>query len=128
MLPPKKSYNKALRIAPEDRAALSNLALSVLASGDPARAAAMYEGMMKEGANSAQIRHNLALAYGLLGRDAEARKLLSGDLTGTPLESTLAYYQWLRQRKEASILPITAAPPPTLGSIEASPLKDIPKP
>ncbi len=123
-----ESYNKALRTAPEDRAALSNLALSVLASGDPARAAAMYEGMMKEGANSAQIRHNLALAYGLLGRDAEARKLLSGDLTGTPLESTLAYYQWLRQRKEASILPITAAPPPTLGAIEASPLKDIPKP
>lgn len=60
---------------------MSNLAMSYLLDNQPSQTVTLLEPEAKKPGMPRVLRHNLALAYGLLGRDAEARTLLQGDVT-----------------------------------------------
>lgn len=60
---------------------MSNLAMSYLLDNQPSQTVTLLEPEAKKPGMPRVLRHNLALAYGLLGRDGEARTLLKGDVT-----------------------------------------------
>lgn len=90
-------YRQAEAVAPGDVAIANNLAVSMIAAGRPAEAAALLAPLEAGGIGGlASIRHTLALAYGVLGRAEDARVLLAQDLEPAQIESNLRYYQWLK--------------------------------
>lgn len=114
-------YRQVLEIEP-DPAATNNLAMSMLADGDPAGAARIFEGLMEDQAGaSATVRHNLALAYGLLGREGQAARLLAQDLSPAAVESNLKFYRFLRARQKPSTTPDSAAPVPRVAPAASVP-------
>lgn len=93
-------YNQILLSTPQDVAVRNNLALSLIAGNDPAAAAKILEAVIAEDALApASVRHNLAMAYGLMDREQDARRLLAQDLPDNALESNLKFYRWLRLRR-----------------------------
>lgn len=82
----------SINLAPaRDRSAYtSNLAMSYLLDNQPKQAVQLLEPEMSKPGVSQVLRHNLALAYGLLGRDAEAQKLVNGDLSEDARKANLA--------------------------------------
>ena len=58
----------------------TNLGMSYLLGGDAKKAAATLAQGVKPADMSQVTRHNLALAYGVLGRTAEAKALLKGEM------------------------------------------------
>lgn len=98
-------YGQILASAPDDVPVRNNLALSLMADKDPAGAVKILESLVADDTLApAAIRHNLAMAYGLLDREPEARRLLAQDLPDFAIESNLRFYRWLRLRR----LPVTA--------------------
>ena len=75
-------YNRLMREnAKSDLSGLrTNLAMSYLLSGQPQKAVDTLKAEAKKPEASAVTRHNLALAYGLLGRMGDAKKLLEGEI------------------------------------------------
>lgn len=95
-----RAYRKVLSMAPDDQAAANNLGLALMADGDPAGALAVLAPLAKDPPSAMPVlRHNLAMAYGFLGRDGEARALLVLDLPPEAVESDMKYYGWLRARR-----------------------------
>ena len=76
------TYSRILRANPKASLAglRTNLAMSYLLSGAPKKAVELLQAEAKKPNASSVTRHNLALAYGLLGRNAEAKKLLDGEI------------------------------------------------
>lgn len=70
-----------LRTGADRTMARTNLAMSYLLSNQPKLAVDQLQEEVKQPEVPAVTRHNLALAYGMLGRHAEARKILKKDLT-----------------------------------------------
>ena len=75
-------YTRAMRVNPQANLATlrTNLAMSYLLGGDAKRAAEILQADVKKPGASSVTRHNLALAYGVMGRHAEARKILAGEI------------------------------------------------
>jgi Flp pilus assembly protein TadD len=84
-----------LRIAPDDRAASVNLALSLSLSGQADRSVAMLRGPASQPDATPRVRQDLAVALALSGSPKEAEKLLLTDLSASDAAAALAGYQAL---------------------------------
>lgn len=109
-------YLRAIALNPTSdlEAVRTNLAMSYLLDNQPAKAAETLKvDAAKEGA-SPVTRHNLALAYGMLGRHAEAKALVHGEMTEEERQAALKRLsQYIAQRdsKTGKITPYEAISP-----------------
>lgn len=104
-----RAYRQALAATPDDVAMQTDLALSLTASGDLNGAAQILEPLAKPADAPASVRHNLALVYGLLDRESEARALLA-DLSESAIDSDVKFYRWLRLRRIPATQPDSTMP------------------
>jgi hypothetical protein len=58
-----------------------------------------------------QARENLALAYGVLGNDEAAKRILTTDMPAASAEDNVRFYENLRARWDAHATETDAAPP-----------------
>ena len=75
------TYREGLKRDPTDFALLSNLGLSLGLSGQTDDGIRILRELVRDGAANANTRGNLALVYGLAGREREATATLAGDLS-----------------------------------------------
>lgn len=92
-------YRQGLQAHPGDQALRANLGLSLALSGQAREAVNILLGHAGA-ANSRlpQLHDNLALAYGLLGREDAAKEILSRYQPRSLVQDNLAFYEYLRQQ------------------------------
>lgn len=90
-----RCYRQALAIRPDDDAS-NNLALSLALGGNPREAVGILIDIVQKPGAPPQTRHNLALAYGLMGNMAAAENVLAGSLPPEAIRNDLRYYTQLR--------------------------------
>lgn len=75
-------YVRAMQVNPKANltSIKTDLAMSYMLGGDPKRAAVLLEPEVRKPGASSVTRQDLALAYGMLGRNADAKKLLNGEI------------------------------------------------
>lgn len=89
-------YRKGLKLIPTDFTLLSNYGLSLALSGNSEAAIAILSDLAKSKDATSRSRGNLALAFGLNGDEAMARKVLAQDLSVEDIEANIRYYAQLR--------------------------------
>ena len=97
-------YESGLKIYPKNLTLLNNLGLSQLLSRDYDAAVVTLVTAAEQPGATARQRLNLALAYGLAGRDAEAQRIARIDLDDKTVQDNLAYYGILRAADDAALL------------------------
>lgn len=90
-------YGRALQIYPTNFILLSNYALSLAASGQQEKGIAILQELVRDPRAAAHVRGNLALAYGLAGRDEDARATLNTDLSASKINHNIRIYHAMRQ-------------------------------
>lgn len=98
------TYQNAINTNPTGDVALArtNLAMSLLLDNKPERAAEILKPEAAKPDASAVTRHNLALAYGMLGRHAEAKALIGKDMTEEERQASLkSLAQFIAGRDDA---------------------------
>ena len=85
------AHEKALQLAPDNPAALTNLGLYYASHGQPQKAEPLLRRAAASPSAGAQERQNLALVLGLEGKLDEAERLERQDLPPEVVESNLAY-------------------------------------
>ena len=85
------AHQKALALAPNNPATLSNLGMYYATHGDPAQAEALLRKAVAAPGAGAQERQNLALVLGLEGKLDEAERLARQDLPPDQVDNNLAY-------------------------------------
>lgn len=85
------AHQKALALAPNNPATLSNLGMYLAAHGDTPQAESLLRRAADAPGAGAQERQNLALVLGLEGRIDEAERLQRQDLPPETVSSNLAY-------------------------------------
>jgi Flp pilus assembly protein TadD len=85
------AHEKALALAPNNAATLTNLGMFYATHGDPAKAEPLLRKAAAAQGAGAQERQNLALVLGLEGRFAEAEQLERQDLPPAVVDNNLAY-------------------------------------
>lgn len=93
-----QTYKKGLQANPGNHALRSNLGLSLALNGKPREAVNVLLGHTGVPSNLPQARENLALAYGLLGRDDAAEEILLGGQSRGQVLDNLEFYRFLRGR------------------------------
>lgn len=91
------AYRGGLQRDPTNFALLNNLGLSLGLSGKGDEGIVILRDLVRDPAATPQTRGNLALVYGLTGRESEARALLARDLEPAEVNANIAYYRELRQ-------------------------------
>jgi Flp pilus assembly protein TadD len=91
-----ENYRRGLALDPTNFALLSNLGLSLGLSGKPEEGIVILRELVRDGAATANTRGNLALVYGLAGRERDAAATLQGDMSAAQVQQNLAYYRELR--------------------------------
>lgn len=86
-----RAHLKALKLAPNNPATLTNLGLYYATHGDPAQAETYLRKAVAAPGAGIQERQNLALVLGLQGRVAEAEQLQRQDLPPAMVDNNLAY-------------------------------------
>lgn len=89
-------YRSGLEKSPTDFALLSNLGLSLGLAGQTDEGIRILSELTRDPKANAQTRGNLAMVYGLAGRDREAAATLSRDLPPAQVQSNVAYYREMR--------------------------------
>lgn len=102
-------FRRGLLGAPEDGSLLNNLGYSLVLSADYDAAVAVLERAAARPGADRTTRQNLALAYGLSGREAEAARTLRTDWDEAAVADNLA---WYRQQRQLGAQP--GAKPPAL--------------
>lgn len=92
-----KVYQRALKLYPTNFILLSNEALSFAASGQQEKGIAILQDLIRDPNAAPHVRGNLALAYGLAGRDEDARATLKTDLPAAKIEENIGVYHSLRR-------------------------------
>lgn len=95
-------YQRIMRDNPKANLAnvRANLGMSYLLGGEPKKALEILKIDAKKPAVSKVAQHNLALAYGMLGRHGDARALLKGELDEESRQLAVARMrEYLQQRK-----------------------------
>jgi len=92
------TYRKGLQANPGNSALRSNLGLSLALNGQPREAVNVLLGHTGVSKDLPQARENLALAYGLLGRDDAAEQILLSTQSRGQAMDNLEFYQYLRAR------------------------------
>lgn len=95
-------YARALAEDPTNRGIANNLALSEVLSGRFDTGVGRLEELATHATELPQARHNLALAYGLLGNERAARRLIERDLGTTAVDRNLAFYRAARALADIS--------------------------
>lgn len=90
-------YQQALALYPTDFPLLSDYALSRVLSGNIGEGIRLMEQLLRDPSKGTTVRANMALAYALDGREADARAVMSGDMSGPDIDRTLAYYRLIRK-------------------------------
>lgn len=111
----RSAYEQALKLAPDNAAALTNYALFKATHGDPGAAEAMLRRAVAQPSAGATERQNLALVLGLQGKIAEAERLIRQDLPPEAADTNLAYLRTLNTAKAVPTGPIR-----TWSSVQAS--------
>lgn len=86
-----RDYQNAMRANPSGDLSMvrTNLAMSYLLDNKPANAAEILKEEVQADGTSPVTRHNLALAYGMLGRHTEAKALVEGDMSEEERQASL---------------------------------------
>jgi Flp pilus assembly protein TadD len=92
-----ETYRRGLAIDPTNFVLMSNLGLSLGLSGQTGEGITILRELVRDGAATANTRGNLALVYGLAGREREASATLAVDLSPSQIQNNLAYYRSLRE-------------------------------
>jgi Flp pilus assembly protein TadD len=92
------AFQKAFAAHPDDLNTRSNLGFAYILRGELAPALDVLTPIEKEKEATAAMRQNLALAYGLLGQEEDAKRVARMDLTGKELKNNLAYYKEKRSQ------------------------------
>lgn len=108
----RSAYEQALKLAPDNPAALTNYAPFKATHGEPQAAEAMMRQAVAQPGAGAAERQNLALVLGLQGKIAEAERLIRQDLPPEAADTNLAYLKTLNAR------PAAAAPARTWSSVQ----------
>jgi len=85
------AHQKALAMAPNNPATLSNLGMYFATHGDPVQAEALLRRAIAAPGAGVQERQNLALVLGMEGRIDEAERLQRQDLPPQTVSNNLAY-------------------------------------
>ena len=114
-------YEAGLKVFPKNLTLLNNLGLSQLLTRDYDAAVVTLVTAAEQPGATARQRLNLALAYGLAGRDAEAQRIARIDLDDKTVQDNLAYYGILRAADDAALLSAilgvhVPVPPPSTAS------------
>jgi len=91
-----QTYRKGLEANPGNEALRSNLGLSLALNGKAREAVNVLLGHTGVSNSLPQARENLALAYGLLGRDDAAEEILLGSQPRGQVLDNLEFYRYLR--------------------------------
>ncbi|PWC17691.1 tetratricopeptide repeat protein [Brenneria corticis] len=91
------TYRRGLRLYPDDTTMRANLGLSLALNGKPREAVNVLLGTTGVSGRLPQERDNLALAYGVLGREDAAEEILLSSQSRGAVEDNLAFYRYLRQ-------------------------------
>ncbi len=95
----RERYNAALRLAPRDWKVRSNLAMSLLMSGNASEAAGVLAGAGEDPAAPRRARHDLALALVASGRRGQAISVLETDMPASEAaalaDEFAGFAQWL---------------------------------
>ncbi len=94
-----EAYRTGMMVDPNDIQLRNNLGLSLALGGDPAEAIVVLEGLTRSAGASAVNRQNLALAYGLAGRDRDAAAISRLDLPADHVQNNIDYYGSLRAQQ-----------------------------
>lgn len=97
-------YEAGLKIFPNNLTLLNNLGLSQILSRDYDMAIATLVGAVQQPGASVRQRQNLALAYGMAGKDADAARVARIDLGPKDVQDNLAYYPILRGADDKVLL------------------------
>lgn len=91
-------FGQALQLHPGDRMLTVDLGLAMVLGGELRKGANLLLTVSGEPSAPPQARHDLALAYGLLGNDGAADKILMRDLPRASTDDNLTYYKIVRAR------------------------------
>ncbi len=89
-------YRDGLARSPTDFALLSNLGLSLGLSGNTDEGIRILSELTRDPKANARTRGNLAMVYGLAGREREASAMLAADIPPQQVQSNVAYYREMR--------------------------------
>ncbi len=89
-------YREGLALDANNLTLLSNLGLSMALNGDGERAVEILERVVRDPAAGASLRQNLALAYGLAGREEAAGAMGRIDLDEDSVRANLETFEQLR--------------------------------
>jgi Flp pilus assembly protein TadD len=89
-------YREALGWYPTDFVLLSNYGLSQVLSGQIGEGIRILEDLVHDPVKGDTVRQNMALAYVLDDRDADARAVLAGSLPDAEIASKLKYFRKIR--------------------------------
>ncbi|MFM0671088.1 tetratricopeptide repeat protein [Paraburkholderia sediminicola] len=103
-------YSDALRQHPGDAMLTIDLGLSMVLDGNVRKGANLLLSVAAEPGTPPQGRQNLALAYGLLGNNTAADKILMRDLPRGSTDDNLAFYKLVRSRLDSAPPTQTQAP------------------
>lgn len=92
------TYRRGLSAYPDNAALRANLGLSLALSGQPREAVNVLLGTSGVSGQLPQERYNLALAYGLLGRDDAAESILMTEQARGTAQDNIEFYRYVRQR------------------------------
>lgn len=92
------TYRKGLAVHPGDEALRTDLGLSLALSGKAREAINVLLGNSGVTGGLPQTRDNLALAYGLLGREDAAESILTSYQSRGQVQDNLEFYRYLRGR------------------------------
>lgn len=90
------TYRQALLLHPDDLGLRNNLGLSLVLSHQVRAGITELLKIVDVPSAPPQARQNLALAYGLLGNDRAAERVLQADLSQPQIQNNLQYYRTLR--------------------------------
>ncbi|HVY13374.1 MAG TPA: tetratricopeptide repeat protein, partial [Alphaproteobacteria bacterium] len=90
----------------EDLITRNNLGFAYIMAGDTNSAITVLEPVAKDPSATAQQRQNLALAYGLAGRDEDARAIALQDLPPAAVANNLKTYKALRDKLAGKAEPV----------------------
>jgi len=97
-----EAYREGLAVSPENPSLANNLGLSLALDGQFQEAIDTLNQLADGDADMVTARQNLALAYGLAGRDDEAARVAGRDLNRELVSRNLNYYEAARQIRTAT--------------------------
>ena len=105
-----KLYLRAIALHPEADLSMvrTNLAMSYLLSNQPKKAVDILKPEVKKPGASAVTRHDLALAYGMLGKNAEAKAVLNGEMTEEDRQQVITRLQRYLAQPQTTPPPMSA--------------------